>query len=232
MSPIRRCFLLALATPAIAFAQVPPPPENVLSLSASATVEAVQDELVVVVQLSREGADAVQVQAQLKAALEQALAEARRAIQPGVQVASGGFNVSPRLNRDGRITAWFGTAELVVEGSDTARVAQLAGRLPGTTVRSAGFRLSRAAQEQAEKAAQAQAVAAFRGRAAELAKAFGFAGWSLREVNVSGGDAVQPQPRFRMQAAAAAPMAADAPLPVEAGRSSVAVTVSGSVQLR
>ncbi len=232
MSLLRRSFLALLAAPILASAQVAAPPENVLGLSASATVEVVQDELVVVTQLSREGADAVKVQAQLKAALEAALAEARRATQPGVQVSTGSFNVSPRLNRDGRIAGWVGTAELVVEGSDTARVAQLAGRLPGTTVRSAGFRLSRSAQEQAERAAQGQAVAAFRSRAAELAKAFGFAGYALREVSVSGGEAPGPQPRFRALAAAAAPAGADAPLPVEAGRSSVAVTVSGSVQLR
>ena len=79
-------------------------------------------------------------------------------------------------------------------------------------------------------AAQAQAVARFRSRAGELAKSFGFNGYTLREVSVHAQEpGVPPRPRML---AMEAKSAADAPVPVEAGKAAVVVNVSGSVQLR
>jgi predicted secreted protein len=212
-------------------AQQLPVPENVVQLAASAAVEVPQDLLVLQLQATREGSDAVQVQSQLKTVLEAALAEARRAAQPGsLDVRTGTFTIGPRHGRDGRITGWQGTAELLMEGTDFARIAQLAGRVPGMAVAASSFRLSRPAREAAERDAQSQAVAAFRTRAAELARGFGFTGFNLREVSVQAQDQGMP-PRPRMMAMEAK-AAGDVPLPVEAGKSSVVVNVSGSVQLR
>ena len=63
-----------------------------------------------------------------------------------------------------------------------------------------------------------------------LTMGFGFSGYTLREVSVN---ASEPgfQPRLRMMAQEAK-AAADASVPVEPGKSTVVVTVSGSVQLR
>ena len=66
---------------------------------------------------------------------------------------------------------------------------------------------------------------------AEIAKAFGFAGYTLREVSVSSDDSGF-QPRMYGMAREARAMAADAPVPVEPGKSIVQATVSGSVQAR
>lgn len=208
-----------------------PAPENVVQLSASAAVEVSQDLLSLQLSATREGADPAQVQSQLKGVLEQALAEARSRAQPGaLEVRTGNFHIGPRYGREGRITAWVGTAELVLEGTDFARIGQVAGRLPGMTMTGASFRLSRERKRQAESEAQAQAVERFRTKAGELAKAFGFAGYTLREVSVHAQDeAPPPRPRVMAMEAKAA---ADAPVPVEAGTSAVIVNVSGSVQLR
>jgi predicted secreted protein len=220
-----------LAGTTILHAQTQPASENVVQLAASSAVEVAQDLLVLQLQATREGADVAQVQSQLKAVLEAALAEARRAAQPGsLDVRTGAFSVGPRYGRDGRITGWQGTAELLLEGTDFARIAQLAGRISGMAVAASSFRLSRPAREAAERDAQAQAVAAFRARAGELARGFGFSGFSLREVSVQAQDQGQP-PRPRMMAMEAK-AAGDAPVPVEAGKASVLVNVSGSVQLR
>jgi predicted secreted protein len=209
-----------------------PPPENVVELSSAATVEVPQDLLAFQLHVTREGSDPVQVQNQLKAALDQALAEARKTAQPGaMDVRTGNFAIGPRYARDGRISGWQGTAELVLEGTDFARIGQAAGRIPGMTVASSAFRLSRERRAQAERDAQAQAVADFRIKAAELAKSFGFQGFTLRQVSVQRSDEGFPPPRPRMMAMEAK-AASDAPVPVEAGRSNVVVSVTGSVQLR
>ncbi len=224
--------LIGACIAASATAQQIPPPENVVQLAASSAVEVPQDVLAFHLTATREGADPGQVQTQLKAALDQALAEARKSAQPGgMDVRTGSFNVGPRYGREGRIAGWVGTAELVLEGTDFSRISQAAGRLPNMTVASAGFRLSRERREQAEKQAQAEAVARFRAHAAELAKLFGFASYSLREVAVHAQDPVVPM-RPRMMAMEAKAAAADAPVPVEAGKTAVVVNVSGSVQLR
>lgn len=223
------CVLAFAAT--LASAQVLPPPQNVLQLQASGSVEVQQDLLSVTLSTTREGADPASVQAELKSALDAALAEAKRAAQAGqMDVRTGNFSLLPQRGRDGRITTWSGSAELVLEGRDFARITRTAGRIQTLTVAGVGFGLSREQRAQVEGQAQAQAVDAFKARAGELAHAFGFAGYTLREVSVNTNDSGFV-PRMRMAAASGVAPAA-APLPVEAGRSTVTVTVSGSVQMR
>lgn len=220
----------ALATFAVS-AQVIPPSENVAQLSATAAVEVPQDTLVVQLQATREGADPARVQAELRTVLDAALAQARRDAQPGaLDVRTGNFSVLPRYSRERRISAWQGTAELVLEGTDIARVSEAVGRVPGMVVAQAAFRLSRERRERAERDAQAQAIAQFRAKAGEVARSFGFGSYGLREVSVNTQEIGIP--RMRMVASEAAPANADAPLPVEAGKATVTVNVSGSVQLR
>lgn len=227
-----RCLLLIAALVAgPASAQILPQPENVVQLSASAAIEVSQDTLAIHLQVTREGADPARVQAELKAVLDAALAQARRDAQPAaLDVRTGTFSVLPRYSRDRHISTWQGTAELVLEGTDVARVSEAAGRVPGMVVSQAGFHLSRERRERAERDVEAQAIAQFRAKATDIARAFGFNAYGLREVSVNAQDAGLP--RMRMVASEAASAPADAPLPVEAGKTSVIVTVSGSVQLR
>ena len=207
-------------------------PSNVVSLNASASMEVPKDQLTVVFSTNREGPDAAQVQSQLKQALDAALAEARKAAKPGgqVEVQTGNFSVYPRYNNRGAPGGWTGSAELIVEGKDMPAIAQLVGRIQTLTVARSSFGLSREAREAVDAEVTAQAIARFKLKAEQVARPFGFGGWALREVQVQGTDlSVHPQPMMRMQASAAP--AADAPLPVEAGKTAVTATVSGSVQL-
>ena len=69
-----------------------------------------------------------------------------------------------------------------------------------------------------------------RGLSGEIARQFGYAGYSLREVTVGGGDLSTPVPMLRMARASAAGMA-DESQPVAPGQATVTVTVNGSIQL-
>lgn len=210
------------------------PPENVLQLSASATVEVQQDLLSMTLSTTREGTDAAAVQGELRTALDAALAEARKNAQPGqLDVRTGNFSLSPRYSREGKMTGWRGTASLVLEGRDFPRITQTAGRITTLGVSSVGFGLSREQQARTETEAQAQAIDNFKQRAEELAKRFGFAGYGLREVSVNAHQGGVMQPRMMaMDSMAMASAPAGAPVPVEAGKASVVVNVSGSVQLK
>ncbi|MBE7416219.1 MAG: SIMPL domain-containing protein [Ideonella sp.] len=230
----REILIWALAsTPVWSMAQptVEPavPARDVLTLSAQATVEVPYDAMAITLAASRDAPDAASVQAQLRQAIDAALADARRAAKPGeIDVRTGGFSLSPRYGNQGRITGWAGSAELVLEGRDMSGIAQLAGRLNTLAVSRVAYSLSRATRERAEADAVAQAIARFRARALDYAKQFGFAGYTVREVQVGNAEPefVQPMMRARMSAAPTS----DA-IPVEAGKASVNVTVNGAVQM-
>ena len=224
---------LALAVLPAAQAQLGPIPRDVVQFTATATLEARQDQLSVTLRATREGSDPAVVQQQLKTVLDAALAEARPQAQPGtLEVRSGAFSLYPRSNRDGRISTWQGTAELILSGSDLERIAALAGRIQNMTVSQTAFGLSREQRDKLEQQAQAQAIERFRTRASEIARGFGFSTYSLREININSQDqGAQVRPRFLAMEAKSS-VAADAPLPVEAGQAQVQVIVSGSVQLK
>jgi predicted secreted protein len=213
-------------------AQTMPPPQNVLQLQATGTVEVQQDLLMLTLTTAKEGTDPTVVQTQLKTALDAALAEARKTAQPGqLDVRTGNFALYPRNNREGRITGWTGTAELVLEGRDFPRITQTAGRIQTMTMGGVSFGLSREQRARVETEAQAIAIERFKLKAAELAKGFGFGGYTLREVSVNTNEPGFA-PRMRMMAQEAKAASADAAVPVEPGKSAVVVNVSGSVQLR
>ncbi len=211
---------------------MPPVLQNVVNLSASGTVEVMQDLLVLTLSTTREGADAAAVQAQLKSALDGALADARRATLPGhMDVRTGNFSLFPRHDRTGKISGWQGTAELVLEGKDFARIAATAGKIQGMAVGQVAFGLSREERSRVASQARSQAIEKFKAEASDIAREFGFSAFTLREVSVNGSDGLEARPRMMAMAAKAA-MASDAPIPVEAGKSTVVVNVSGSVQMR
>ena len=213
----------ALATDAL--------PTGVVSLSASASLELARDMLSMTLATTREGLDPALVQSQLKQALDAALVEARRAARPGqLDVQTGNFSITPRYTNKGVVNGWQGSAELGVEGRDMAAIAQLAGRITTLTISRVSYALSRELREKAEGEVSAQAIARYRAKASDFAKQFGFAGYVIREVNVS---TTEPTPRaVPMQMRAMAAMgASDESLPIEAGKGSVTVTVSGTVQL-
>jgi len=209
----------------------PPQPQNVVQLSAEGQVEVAQDMLSMTLATTKEGNDPAAVQAQLKTALDAALAEARKNASPGqLDVRTGSFGLYPRYGKDGRIASWQGSAELVLEGRDFTRITTTAGRIGTLQLSRTGFGLSREQRAKVEGDAQSQAIERFKAKATDLSRGFGFKGYTLREVAVNTSDS-SPMPRPRMMAMEAK-VASDAPVPVEAGKSTVTVNVSGSVQMQ
>jgi predicted secreted protein len=237
VAALAACLLAAASVLAPASAQTLPTPDGVLGLSASASVEVQKDVLAITFSTTRDGADANAVQAQLKQALDAALAEARRAARPGeVDVRTGNFALYPRYappTSSGRatISGWQGSAELVVQGRDVAAISQLSARITTMTIANVEYRLSREASQRVEGDVAAQAIAAFRAKAAVYAKQFGYGGYTIREVSVQTSEPNPgPQPMMRMQAQAA--VVAAEPLPVEPGKALVSAHVNGTVQMK
>ncbi|OVZ61213.1 hypothetical protein CDO44_06100 [Pigmentiphaga sp. NML080357] len=235
---MRRAFfgaaLTALAaTSSVALAQAAPeakPDRPTLSLSAGATSEVAQDKVTITLANEIEGNDQAKLSQQLNQLLEATLAEAKR--NTAVTARSGNYNVWANTDRNGRITSWRGRAELILESKDFVAASKLAGELSKQmAVSNVAFSLSREAREAEEQRLLADAAKAFGTRASQAAKAFGFSGYTVKQLDLSGSGTVTPMPRaYAMAAPAMEAKAAD--LPLEGGKSTVTVSVRGTVYLQ
>jgi predicted secreted protein len=226
-------FLMGLCSTVWSQTPVTVEPHNIVQLSANGVVEAQQDWLVLTMSVTRQGSDAGTVQAALREASEPALVGLKKATQPAaMEVHSGAFNLQPRYGADGKINGWVGSTELVIEGNDFARISLAAAKAQTMAISNLTFGLSRATRTQLEIQAQLLAIQEFKQKATQIARAFGFSDYALREVTVQ---TVAPQngPVPRMMAMRAGGMVADAsPMALEGGKSFVTVAVSGAVQLK
>jgi predicted secreted protein len=230
--PLAAAFVALVTTGVFEARADTPPPQGVLSLTASASVEVTKDVLSVTFSTTKEGPDANTVQAQLKQALDAALAEAKKAARPGqVEVQTGAFSLFPRYTNKGGISGWQGSAEVIVDGRDMAAIGQLSGRITTMTVARVAYRLSREATQKVEGEIAAEAIARYRTKAGEYARQFGYGSYAIREVNVTTSEPPGgPQPMMRAQASAMSAQG-DA-LSVEPGKAQVSATVSGTVQMK
>ncbi|AOJ93702.1 SIMPL domain-containing protein [Burkholderia multivorans] len=226
---------LTLASPA-AHAQAVnphfPEPAGVLSLSSQASADVPQDIIHITLFYEQQAKDPGSLTSALNQRADAALAQAKGV--SGVSAHTGAFSVYPSTDRDGKISAWRGRTEVVLESRDFAAASKLAGQLSNLMqIANVEFSLSPEAQRAAEQKLTTEAIKSFRARADEAAKAFGYSSYTIRDVNVGSGRNVQPYPR--MMAMAAAPMDSakmSAPIAVEGGKATVSVTVNGSVQMK
>lgn len=232
--------LLAIAAPlglgfapgaALAQSAAQTQPAGVLSLSAQASAEIPQDVVTITLFYEQEASDPSSLTNTLNQRADAALQRAKGV--SNVTAHSGQFSVFPSTDRDGRISAWRGRTEVVLESRDFAAASKLAGDMSSIMqIGNVQFSLSPETQRTAEQKLTSEAIASFRDQAAAGARAFGYGGYSIREVNI-GHSGLQPRPVMMMSARA---MSADAkmaaPLSLEGGTSTVTVNVSGSVQMK
>ncbi|MCC8391736.1 SIMPL domain-containing protein [Paraburkholderia sp. MMS20-SJTR3] len=221
---------LALAPPVARAQSVMPQPSGVLSLNAQASAEVPQDVVEITLFYEQEASDPSTLTATLNQRADAAMQKARGV--SGVTARSGAFSIFPSTDRDGRISAWRGRTEVVLESRDFAAASKLAAQMASIMqVGNVHFSLSPEAQRAAEQRITGDAIKSFREQAAASAQAFGFSGYSIREVNVNHSGAM-PRPVMMMSARAMGADAKMAQMPLEGGTTTVTVNVSGSVQMK
>ncbi len=219
--------LIAIAS---AQAQERPAPLDVLNLDASVSSEITPDLAVIVMAVNREGPDTTVMTREVNQALAKAIEQAKAT--PGVQVSSGGYSTSPRYDNKGQRIGWQVRAELILKSKDFGSLGTLAGKLSNLmSISSNSFELSPELRASEEARMIDSAVAAFKTKASATVKAFGYAGYMIREVTL--GQAMQggPAPKVMMMRSEMN-MAASAPMPIESGRMTLQLSVNGSVQMR
>ena len=235
MKIVPLALVLALAAPLPSFAQERVAPlADVLELEATVTSEVVPDLLVVNLAVVREGPDVPPLTKAVNEALAKAFAEARAV--PGVTAANAGYNTSPRYETRGSTstrTGWSVTGAIVLKSKDFDALGTLVGKLSQTLqITGTGFAISPDLRARESAALIDRGARAFQDKATAAARAFGYAGYSIRQVNVgSAGETEGRLMRAQMMDMAAVSAKA-APMPVEAGQVTLSLSVNGSVQMR
>jgi len=227
---LRTAHAAALNVPTKALS--PPPPQDVLghklSLSAQASADVLQDTVRIVLLAEQQGNDPASLTAMLKQKVARALRIAQS--QKTVSAQTGLFRVYPRTGKSGRTHGWQGRAELILDASDVAATARLAGQLsPMMHIDDVRFSLSPKAIRALQTRLVKEAVGNFREQAQTASRAFGYHGYSVTEVHIRQNRAGLSQPIIMAAGLSAGEEEPD--LPLAAGKSTVTVMVSGEVRM-
>ncbi|MGF1545699.1 MAG: SIMPL domain-containing protein [Thiotrichales bacterium] len=151
--------------------------------------------------------------------------------RPGMKVQTQAYSTQP-VYRDNRITGWRVSQSIAVESRDIAGVSELLSVLQSRlNLQGMHFSVSPASREAKENELITQALAAFEKRAGLVAENLKRGGYKIVDLQISTAD-FAPQPRFMargMMAEAAMDVAAPS---MEAGESTITVTVNGVVELQ
>ncbi|MDO8415174.1 MAG: SIMPL domain-containing protein [Agitococcus sp.] len=219
---MKKLAAVLLLTPLYAFAGA------TLSLSAEAKIQVPNDEMVVNLAITREGADATPLTDAVLITLNNAIKEAT--LTAGVQAKLGSVWTYPTWS-SGQKTGWQVRGDILLTSLDMKALATLTGRLTQKLqITNVYFRLSNIRKDKEEKALLTVVAANFKQKALATATAFGYPRYEIKELTVgqnnSGG---MPSPMAMMSTTRADKSMAN--LPIEGGDSEVSVFVTGLVSL-
>jgi len=220
--------LLLLVGLLAATAHAEPLNYNVISLDAEARREVANDLMRASLFAEMNDADA----ARLANNINNKMHEAKKlaGAYPGIRFSAGDNQTYPVYDQKNRMTGWRSRAEVRLECRDFRQCSELIGKLQSfLQLGSWEFTIADETRQRVESELTSEAIAAFRGKAEVVAKAF--KSKSYRIVNMALNSRMPYAPR--MAYAKAGVMAAEAAPPMaEGGTGSVMVTVNGSIQVQ
>ena len=220
--------LLVLAGLLAATAHAEPLNYNVISLDAEARREIANDLMRASLFAEMNDADA----ARLANNINNKMHEAKKlaGAYPGIRFSAGDNQTYPVYDQKNRMTGWRSRAEVRLECRDFRQCSELIGKLQGfLQLGSWEFTIADETRQRVESELTTEAIAAFRGKAEVVSKAF--KSKSYRIVNMALNSRMPYAPR--MAYAKAGVMAAEAAPPMaDGGTGSVMVTVNGSIQVQ
>ncbi|WP_019936857.1 SIMPL domain-containing protein [Bordetella sp. FB-8] len=200
-----------------------------MTLQATASAEVPLDTVRITLAAETEAQSQAAASQQLAVLLATATKQAQDAA--GITSHTGNYGIWPSRDHAGKINGWHGRGEIVLQSRDFAAASALATRMNSdVAISNIVFVLSRQARQAQEHKLVRQVAQAFRARALEAAKAFGFSGYRIAQLDMSGAGAVPPAPHpVPMMRMAAKADEVDAPL--QGGNVVVSVSVSGTIVL-
>jgi predicted secreted protein len=157
------------------------------------------------------------------------IASALRMAKPytAIKTRSGSTFTRPNYGKNGRIEGWNMRSELDLETRDIAALSELLGKLQTTLgIGQMALAPSPETRQMVEDGATLDAITAFRAKAKVIADVLGKP-YRIRQMSIQGAaqPPIMPLRRSAMMSAVAEPA------PIEAGESTIGVTVSGQIEL-
>lgn len=172
------------------------------------------------------GASPAETAKKVNAQIAEALATTKG--QSRIKVQTAGTHTYPVHTKTGKIESWRMRSEIALESTDIEALSDLTGKLQATLgVSSITLAPAPDTRKKAEAEAMLDAINAFRARAKLVADAFGKP-YRIKHLSIGQQGYRPPMPTMRSAPAAAMDMA---PMPVEAGESTISVTVSGQIEI-
>ena len=205
-----------------------------VDLEASVSQQFPNDQMRVQLVKESRGKSIETLNAQVIEAINQALEKARKA--PTVKAYANGINTSNEWDRDGKPDGWEVRGSLVLEGTDTAAVARLAGELASTLqLDGVTYQLSTARRQAEENNLIQQAADAFRARAHATATAFGYKGYEIKKFRLDSNHHSDSDSIGAYAVLASRSIESDRQrpsVPGEGGDTTITLTVRGTIELR
>ncbi len=204
-------------------------PKKVFSLSASASGEVANDLMLATLMVRADGEDATQLQSQVNASMQWALARLRPYTQ--FNITTGDYQTYPRYDRNREtIIGWSATQRVQLETGDVKSAGEAIGKLQERLqISGIQFMPKPSSREAAEDLLINQALDAFKQRAGLIRDNIGEPSYNLLDINVQT-DSQQPLQRQRMELNLRSSAAVEAP-GLQTGTSEITVRVNGRIQL-
>ncbi len=197
-----------------------------VSLSADASESVANDTIIATLYAEEQGSDATRLANMVNSSINAAI----KRIKPyrDIKLETQSYTTSPLYHKN-KVSGWRVRQSLSIESRNMALVSELLGELQqNLKLQSISFSVSPERQRQVDDALISEALAAFEARARLVVNKLKRRGYRIVDINISTSGGVQPiRPYARaamMQAEAAAPA-------MEAGESSMRVTVNGTIEL-
>lgn len=201
----------------------------VVNLDAQVAVQLENDEMTVTLSAVEEGTKVQQLSQSVLSTMQRAVARAKRA--EAVSAALGSIATYPVWGPKGKTGSWTVRSELVLTSKNFTSLGLLASELTSDLqLTNVSFSLSRARRVAEERRLVNELAEVFMEKAQSGAQAFGYKTYEVKSLNFTGQAANNvPQPMM-MSARAGAADQAFVPIPSEGGRSSVGISVAGTVE--
>jgi predicted secreted protein len=210
---------------------------NQVSISAEASADVENDTLVAELFIEHQAKTAAEAAEVVNAAIDWGVKQAQSV--DGVKVRTLEYNTTPVYSKTRsasdvytpQIMEWRVSQAMRVESTDADVLSELiTGLQEKLAIRQVGYEVSEALREATESVLIDEAIRAYQQRAQQVAKAFGHDDFRLVKVNINSGGMRPPVPyqarSMAMEAAAAAPVA------IDAGTSTLKISVNGTIELQ
>ncbi len=223
---------LALASVASLPALANEPRYNQVSLHAEVSQEVAHDRMYVTLYSESQDKDPARLASSTTAALNKALEQARQAKE--VKVSLGSRNSYPVYTDEGsKIDAWRERAELHLESSDFASLAQLSAKLLGELkMAEMNFAVAEDTRKSSENALIKKAIEAFKARAELTTAAMGGKGYKLVKLSLNGGNLQPVYPMRAMAMDTGFNSKSGSTLQIEAGTRYIQLSANGTIEVQ